>query len=63
MGEVARTGCIDIPAGEHATLLPLLDAHVLPTRAEDGCLAVFQWRMWERRLSPRRPRRPSSPGR
>ena len=39
MGEVVLTGFIAIPADERATLLPLLDAHIRLTRAEDGCLA------------------------
>ena len=39
MGEVTLTGFIDIPDAERGRLLPLLDAHVLLTRAEPGCLA------------------------
>ena len=39
MGEVSLTGFIAIPADERARLLPLLDAHIRLTRAEDGCLA------------------------
>ncbi len=39
MGEVTLTGFIEIPAGERAALLPLLDEHIRLTRAEPGCLA------------------------
>lgn len=37
--EVTLTGFIEIPAGDRARLLPLLDEHIRLTRAEPGCLA------------------------
>ncbi len=37
--EVTLTGFIVVPAGDRATLLPLLDEHIRLTRAEPGCLA------------------------
>lgn len=37
-GNVRLTGTITIPVDQQAVLVPLLDEHVVLTRAEPGCL-------------------------